>query len=62
MKRALLLAILLSGCAVQERKEENCIDWGTITYVRERCIPFYGDLVCAEEEVTTLYCRLYDDE
>jgi len=62
MKRALLLVVLLSGCTAQERKEENCLDWGTITYVRETCIPFYGSLVCADEEVTKLYCRLYDEE
>ena len=62
MRRAFLLVILLSGCTVQERKEEDCVDWGTITYVRETCIPLYGALICADEEVTEMYCRLYDEE
>ena len=62
MKRALLLVVLLVGCTSQERKDQYCLDWDTYTYVRERCIPLYGALICADEEVTKLYCRLYDDE
>jgi hypothetical protein len=39
-----------------------CADYGSYTVVRERCIPLYGTLVCADEEVTEVYCKLYFEE
>mgnify|MGYP000706855022 CR=1 FL=1 len=60
MKRLLLL-LLLSGC-VTETDTRICADYGSYTIVRERCIPLYGTLVCADEEVTRVYCKLYFEE
>ena len=60
MKRLLLL-LLLSGC-VTETDTRICADYGSYTVVRERCIPLYGTLVCADEEVTEVYCKLYFEE
>ena len=53
------LFLVLSGCVAQEKRE--CIDYTTITYEREKCIPFYGTLVCATEEVTEIRCTRYED-
>ena len=60
MKRLLLL-LLLSGC-VTETDTRICADYGSYTIVKERCIPLYGTLVCADEEVTRVYCKLYFEE
>ena len=60
MKRLLLL-LLLSGC-VTETDTRMCADYGSYTIVRERCVPLYGTLVCADEEVTEVYCKLYFEE
>ena len=60
MKRLLLL-LLLSGC-VTETDTRMCADYGSYTIVRERCVPLYGTLVCADEEVTKVYCKLYFEE
>lgn len=57
--KAIALLLVLSGCVAQEERE--CIDYTTITYERDKCIPFYGSLVCATEEVTELRCIRYDD-
>ena len=57
--KAIALLLVLSGCVAQEERE--CIDYTTITYEREKCIPFYGSLVCATEEVTELRCIRYDE-
>lgn len=59
--RKLLLLLLLSGC-VTETDTRICADYGSYTVVRERCIPLYGTLVCADEEVTEVYCKLYFEE
>ena len=60
MKRLLLL-LLLSGC-VTETDTRICADYGSYTIIKERCIPLYGTLVCADEEVTKVYCKLYFEE
>jgi len=60
MKRLLLL-LLLSGCTTPE-DTRICADYGSYTIVKERCIPLYGTLVCADEEVTEVYCKLYFEE
>lgn len=59
--KKLLLLLLLSGC-VNEPETRMCADYGSYTIVRERCIPLYGTLVCADEEVTKVYCKLYFEE
>ena len=61
MLRKLFPLLLLAGC-VTEPETRTCLDYGSYTYVREKCIPMYGMLICADEEVTRVYCKLYDDE
>lgn len=57
--RAIALLLVLAGCAAQE--ERDCAEFKTIIFERERCIPFYGSLICATEEVTELRCTRYED-
>ena len=58
--KVIALLLVLSGCVAQEERE--CINYTTITYEREKCIPPYGSLICATEEVTELRCIRYDDQ
>lgn len=59
---AILLSLCYTGCSVNEEKDDRtCIDWGSYTTVQERCIPLYGQLICSSEEVTKMYCKLYDE-
>lgn len=58
--KVIALLLVLSGCVAQEERE--CINYTTITYEREKCIPLYGSLICATEEVTELRCIRYDDQ
>ena len=61
MKRLLLL-LLLSGCVI-EPDTRVCADYCSYTFVKEKCIPMYGALICADEEVTEVFCkRHFDDE
>ena len=60
MKRLLLL-LLVSGCAT-EADTRICAEYGSHTYVREKCIPLYGTLLCADQEVTEAYCKRYFEE
>ena len=59
--RCLLPLFTLFGC-VGDPETRPCLEYGTYTYMHEKCIPNYGMLICAEEEVTKVYCKLYDDE
>ena len=60
MKRLLLL-LLLSGC-VTEPDTRTCADYGSYTYMKNKCIPLYGALLCADEEVTEVFCKRYFEE
>ena len=60
MKRPLLL-LLLSGC-VTEPDTRICAEYGSYTIVKERCIPMYGALICADEEVTQVFCKRYFED
>jgi len=60
---AFLASLLYTGCSVNEEKDDRiCIDFGSYTLVKERCIPMYGAVICMEEEVTETYCKLYAED
>jgi hypothetical protein len=64
MKKILvfLTLMLYTGCSVNEEKDNRiCIDYGTFTWVKEKCTPLYGQLICMDQEVTETYCKLYDE-
>lgn len=56
MKRALFFLVLVGCTAVEEKGD--CIDWDYYTEIVEKCIPLYGQLICAEQEVTRYVCTL----
>ena len=60
MKRLFLL-LLIPGC-ITEPDTRICADYGSHTFVREKCVPLYGALICADEEVTEVYCKRYFEE
>ena len=59
--RGLFLLLLISGCVV-EPETRICAEYGSYTFVKERCIPLYGALICADEEVTEVFCKRYFEE
>lgn len=61
MKRLMVL-LLLAGCVTQEEDTRICADYGTLVYVREKCVPLYGALICADQEITEVYCKRYFEE
>ena len=59
--KRLLLLLLLSGC-VTEPDTRVCADYGSYTIVKQKCIPMYGSLICADEEVTEVFCKRYFED
>lgn len=59
--KRLLLLLLLSGC-VTEPDTRICAEYGSYTIEKQRCIPLYGALICADEEVTEVFCKRYFEE
>lgn len=59
--RCLVPLFALFGC-VGEPEQRMCADFGSHTIERERCIPLYGTLLCATEEVTEVYCKRYFED
>jgi len=59
--KRLLLLLLLSGCVI-EPDTRICAEYGSYTIVKERCIPMYGALICADEEVTQVFCKRYFED
>ena len=60
MKRLLLL-LLIPGCVI-EPDTRICAEYGSYTLVRQKCIPMYGALICADEEVTEVFCKRYFED
>ncbi len=59
--KKLLPLLLLTGC-VTEPDTRICAEYGSYTYMKNKCIPLYGALLCADEEVTELFCKRYFEE
>jgi hypothetical protein len=39
-----------------------CAEYGSYTIVKQKCIPMYGSLICADEEVTEVFCKRYFED
>ena len=61
MKRWIIPLLIISGCAVPEQDNRICIDWDSRVVIREKCIPMYGALICADEEKVETWCVLYEE-
>lgn len=60
---AFLTCLMYIGCVVNEEKDDRiCIEFGTYTFTKNKCIPLYGALICADQEVTETYCKLYAED
>jgi hypothetical protein len=59
--KRLLLLLLLSGC-VTEPDTRICAEYDSHTFVREKCIPMYGALICVDQEHTHVFCKRYEEE
>lgn len=54
---ALGLLAGLGGCvSAQEKEEFICLEYKTIPIMEEKCKPFYGALICMEQESVRLIC------
>ena len=59
-KLTVILALFsLSGCAT-EIDDRICLEWKTREVIKEKCIPLYGALICADEQRTESRCVLYE--
>lgn len=61
-KLTIIFAFLIfSGCAT-EKDERICLDWKTVKETKQKCVPLYGNIICAEETVVRNICKLYHVE
>ena len=61
MKIRLMFFLLVAGC-VTEPDTRICADYASHTFVREKCIPMYGSLICVDQEHTHVFCKRYEEE
>ncbi|WJE87946.1 hypothetical protein YFHUAIHA_CDS0073 [Phage C48C1] len=63
--RVLVVAVLttLVSCGIINESNDTriCIDWDSRVVIREKCIPMYGTLICADEEKVETWCVLYEE-
>jgi len=59
MKQWILPVVMITGCTVVE-DDRICLDWESREVIRERCIPMYGTLICADEQKVKHRCVLYE--
>lgn len=60
MKLWIVPLVLLAGCVSTEQDDRICLDYETRTVMREKCIPLYGSLICADEQKVVQRCVLYE--
>ena len=61
-KLTIIFAFLIfSGCAT-EKDDRICLDWKTVKETEQKCVPLYGNIICAEETVVRNICKLYHVE
>lgn len=63
MKKLLVLlnVLAITACTTTAKDDRICIDFGSYTFVREKCTPLYGQLICMDVEQTEVYCKLYEE-
>ena len=59
MKKRISYLIFLSACTAVE-DDRICLNWESRKVVREKCIPYYGALICADEQRVEHRCVLYE--
>lgn len=62
MKVNILLAVILLGGCTTVQEDRMCLDWGVSIEQREKCVPVYGNMICAIEEKPRYWCKLYLEE
>lgn len=61
MKLWIVPLVLLTGCVSTEQDDRICLDYETRVVTREKCVPLYGSLICADQQVTQTWCVLYEE-
>lgn len=56
------IAGVIVGCTTPVRDDRICLDWDTVEETRQRCIPMYGNIICADETVVRRICKFYHVE
>lgn len=59
MKKWILPVAMIAGCTAIE-DDRICLDWESREVVREKCIPMYGAILCADEQRVEHRCVLYE--
>lgn len=62
MKKTLWIPFLIIGCVSADTDDNRiCLDYKSTTVTKEKCIPYYGTLVCGNETVTKVTCTLWEE-
>ena len=56
---AAVLTVIVSCSTIEE--DRICLDWDSRVVIREKCIPMYGTLLCADEQKVETWCVLYEE-
>jgi len=56
---AAVLTVVVSCSTIEE--DRICLDWDSRVVIREKCIPMYGTLLCADEQKVETWCVLYEE-
>ena len=62
MKKILWIPFLMFGCVSADTDDNRiCLDYKSTTFTREKCIPYYGTLICSPTTETKVTCTLWDE-
>ena len=59
--RLMLFCFLLMIASCTSLERGACLQYKTIHYTDERCVPLYGTLICATGRRSRVFCTLYEE-
>ena len=62
MRFVFILALTsVVGCSTIEADERERLDWKVELKTKEKCVPYYGTLICGEDTRPKYTCILYEE-
>jgi len=58
---AVILGVLYTSCSTVEEDNRICLDWESREVIKEKCVPMYGALICADEVRVEHRCILWEE-
>ena len=61
MGRSFIAVLMIMTACTTTKDDRICLEWSYKQYQQQKCVPLYGNFICADELVTKYQCILYEE-